>query len=60
MNVQFGDPISDSERGSLNDIKTGRDAGAVRRRLVDPGFRSTNFFDMAIDNLSYLWHHIIV
>jgi len=44
----------------MNDIKTGRDAGAVRRRLVDPGFRSTNFFDMTIDNLSYLWHHIIV
>ena len=28
MNVQFRDPISDTERGSENDIKTGRDAGA--------------------------------
>ena len=27
MNVQFRGPISDTERGSLNDIKTGRDAG---------------------------------
>ena len=27
MNVQFRGPISDTERGSENDIKTGRDTG---------------------------------